>query len=276
MKKSLLIILTATLTNAFAQIPNAGFEQVTTTTGFCNTGGAPMTTPTNYATTVSPTATTSISHSGSKAAMIASVGAQASSLITYDCIAFQPYITYTGIVPGSMTAWVRRAASLTNDTLTITVAVYDNATTAIAGGQLVIKGSGYTSYTQVTIPMTVVGTGIPAKLEILFSGSAVSGSSWYVDDLAFAAVGIATYGKDNFTMYYNSNNSAIEIKASNEENIFVCVYDVVGKKVLETPYLQMQNGNSTEVNTQGFQSGIYLVQILDKTGVLSTKRIVIQ
>ncbi len=277
MKKPLLIIFTIILTNAFAQIPNAGFEQVTTGT-LCNGSGPSYTVPTGYASTSNTLAVTAVAHAGSKAAMIASVGGIAEHLVTYDCSTVQYNFVYSGGNPSALTAWVRRAAAITNDTLTVASQTFDASNNILTAGQLKITGAGYTAYTQVVVTMTFVANGTTAKALIAFIGSKAANSSWYVDDVAYTTVGIAGYGAESFSMFYNSNTNSIEVSAtqSTEENISVSIYDVVGKKIIESPANQLLSGTSRTIPTQGFQPGIYLVQVQNKNGPVTTKRIFIQ
>jgi hypothetical protein len=102
--------------------------------------------------------------------------------------------------------------------------------------------------------------------------------TWWVDDLTLAdgILNTKTYDveKDDFSfsVYPNPSNGEMNIQAitshSNEGKITLTVFDMFGKKVLENIYFD----HSIQLSTQ-LSSGLYILQLIDKKGLIFLKRI---
>lgn len=81
---------------------------------------------------------------------------------------------------------------------------------------------------------------------------------------------IANFDKNEFSFYPNPATSFVEIKSPNGETFQVSIYNILGRKLINTEI----TGN-TKVNVSNLQSGIYLVQF-GKGADSFTKKLIIQ
>ena len=77
--------------------------------------------------------------------------------------------------------------------------------------------------------------------------------------------------RDNPVLYFNNATKCIEINIA-EKVAFVKIYDVTGRNVLTQP----NQNTSFKIDVNNFNSGIYVVNLIDRQGVSNTQRILIQ
>jgi hypothetical protein len=70
---------------------------------------------------------------------------------------------------------------------------------------------------------------------------------------------------------YNQNHQKIEVK-STEELSQINIYNLVGKKVGS----KKSNGKNIDFQTNGFIAGVYLVQVIEKSGMVTTKKVILR
>lgn len=135
------------------------------------------------------------------------------------------------------------------------------------------------SYTSVSVPFVnnpsfPVST-LPDSLRIYFLSSARPwinsalvpnpaqiGSTLWIDDISATVVGMKESIKLNqlVKVYPNPANTYVNISVTNEDAMFVDVYDITGKKLASS----VIDDNKVRINTESFNDGLYLYSIKDK------------
>lgn len=280
MRRSLLLFGTLVLSlccalTAFAQIPNAGFEDWLTVGSYMN--------PTGWSTTNVPSAVNNITrsstaHSGSYAVRGDIVSASPAYPVP------MPVLLMT--IPGF--PWTQRSAALTGyyqfspasgstDSLYITVTLY-KGTTGLAAGGAVLGGSA--SYNQFSAPIYYGTSDTPdsAMIVIMIAGpgsqSSVAqiGSYFLIDDLAFSGVASAVTEEKGslpnaFALAQNYPNpfnpsTRINFSVAQPGLVALKVYNVLGSEVATLVNEPKAAGRySVNWNAAGLSSGVYLYRM---------------
>ena len=101
---------------------------------------------------------------------------------------------------------------------------------------------------------------------------AVSAREFAISDIA----GVEDFGLEGFTLYPNPNNGSFTVQFSSDStnDINIAVYDMRGRQIFGNVYTNT-GLISKELNLQGIQSGVYLVNVEDGSRK-EVKRIVVQ
>lgn len=101
---------------------------------------------------------------------------------------------------------------------------------------------------------------------------AVNLSAFTITDIA----GVEDFGLDGFTLYPNPNNGnfTVQFNSDSTNDINIAVYDMRGRQIFGNVYTNT-GLISKELNLQGVQSGVYLVNVQDGSRK-EVKRIVVQ
>jgi len=98
--------------------------------------------------------------------------------------------------------------------------------------------------------------------DVLSASIVDSKIAWYEN---FTILGIEDNNIKDFSIYPNPTSTILNMNTKNIEIIKIEIYDVLGKKVLVT------KGNTTQIDISNLDSGLYLVNIQTKQGVLVKK-----
>ena len=95
----------------------------------------------------------------------------------------------------------------------------------------------------------------------------------YLDITYTPALSVNDFSDNVFALYPNPANNKLNIQCPNSRINSINIFSIDGKKVLVTDNV---NSNELELNISHFNKGIYLIQVLDINGALSTKKLIKQ
>ena len=92
----------------------------------------------------------------------------------------------------------------------------------------------------------------------------------YLSDVEGASLSVDTFAANNFDVYPNPvTNGYVNIVSTNSNNIDVAIYDILGKRVVNTEIINNQ------VDVSALKTGIYMLQ-MTQNGNTITKKLVIK
>ncbi len=238
MKKTLqlslgLLFLSAMLTStasAQAPIPNGNFENWS--------GNTPVGWTTDNAGPNTPITMTTDAHSGNSALRGAVTSLGVPPIVTTgsaDTKGKVPYTDHPGVFQGYY-----KYATTTNDSLHVIV-VFTRQGQGI-GGSIFSSAANVSNYTQFSVPIFWNSANAPDSMSIAISiisatGIAHAGSTFYIDDLAFAnSNGVSTGEATAFALEQNYPNpfnpsTTIRYTLTESSQTVLAVYDVMGSLV---------------------------------------------
>jgi hypothetical protein len=125
-----------------------------------------------------------------------------------------------------------------------------------------------TAYKQANLVTSVSDTGGFVAYAIDASGNISEATKVIMFQYPVSAAQIA--GESEIKVSYNHANQVINVKGTSELS-YVSVYNILGKKVVNTKCY----GNTSEIQTKGFISGVYLIHVFEKEGSLKVVKIII-
>lgn len=297
MRKTLSVIIALFFCGtASAQIPNAGFETWTTTSGYdvpagwdqlnsmtasmstytC-TKGTPGAVGSSYIKLVSKTVT----------GMGVMPGVAVSGMI--DMMTFQPKYGFPNTTrPVSLTgSWQYMGFSGDQGHVTVLLSKWNSAMNmrdTVAYADQVLSGM-VMAWSTFTVPLTYRMSAMPDSAIILLSASGatpVNNSYLYVDNLAFTGTvpsGIASVVSNNiaFSVFPNpaGNSTVVNYTALAGGTVTVSVCDLSGKCVRTISAAVIKGDNSIRVGLEGLAKGAYLVR-LDDGGTAAVRKMIVE
>lgn len=278
-----------------AQIPNAGFETWTTTSGYdVPTGWDQLNSMTSSMSTYTCTKGTPGAVGSSYIKLVSKTvtgmgvmpGVAVSGVI--DMASFTPKSGFASTVrPVSLTgSWQYMAFGSDQGHIAVLLSKWNTAMNmrdTVAFTDYMLPGMAM-SWATFTIPLTYQSTAVPDSAIIVLSASGttpVNSSYLYVDNLAFTgtvptAVNSIANNKSPFSIYPNpaSETATINFTSSSNQNVNVHISDMSGKlvKSVEQP---VQNGkNQIHLDLKGLIKGMYLIVLNNETETETQKLIV--
>lgn len=283
---------------SFAQIPNAGFENWTTTSGYdvptdwdqlnaltdtvsvytC-TKGTPGNPGSSYIKLVSKTIT----------GLGVAPGIACSGLLNVSSLAsFAPKSGFANTArPVSLTGnWQYMAYGSDQGYISVLLSKWNTATSTrdtVAYTKHVLPGM-VMSWASFTIPLTYYTGDVPDSALIVLSASGntpVNNSYLYVDNLAFtgtvpAGLGNITANAASFTVYPNPANTVATIgyTAATGGTVQVVLTDIFGRRMLAVTKNVAAGTNQLPLDIAGYAAGLYHVTIIDGHNTASNTLIV--
>lgn len=186
-------------------------------------------------------------------------------------------VTYTGGTVVSqrylkMTAWVKYAPVGGDYAIAAVQAVLSGQG---AGGKDSVVGSGglyiqaLSNYTEITVPITYVDpTVVPDKLLISFmssdltgesGGTAASGSTLYVDDVAISTVASvnSVFTRSNLaTTFPNPAIDVWDLQSNSNDELTVNIYNMTGTLVAENTFVK-----NSSISVSNLPAGMYFYKL---------------
>lgn len=282
-------------TTSFAQIPNAGFEDWTNTSGY--------NTPTswdNLNATTNPLSTYTCikgtpGYAGASYLQLISKTVMGLGVVpgvavsgVLDVTAAQPKSGFPFTQrPGSLTgAWQYMAYGSDAGHIIVFLSRWNMTTMSrdtIAYTDHTLSGM-VMSWASFNIPLTYMSTASPDSAIIVLSASGttpVANSYLYVDTLQFT--GSAT-GIVNTTAYADMDiivspnpalsNTSVAFSGTTGNTATITITDISGKVVYTAQQVEHAGNNTVHVNTNNFTGGLYLVSVSDEQGRAITKLVI--
>lgn len=262
---------------AFAQIPNAGFEQWT--------GNEPAGWSTNNANLPGSTTKCTTAHSGSYSAQISTMPVATSyaggNLTSGDGVL---YFATGSLNPPAFNGWYQLSAN-GGDYVAIDIAT-KCGNTGSGAGVLYLKDntSVWKQFSVCIYYPAQCGTDSAQALIWLTNAATFcnAGTSARIDDLSFGACVTAVYGPDNIAAFESlspnpaSAYSDVIYALSDAGNVNIALYDLSGRMVQELlpPVLQAPGRYKVPAELSGLEGGLYLC-VLTVNGQAFTKKLMV-
>ncbi len=123
-------------------------------------------------------------------------------------------------------------------------------------------------------PGFAIGDIVPNTAEIYFDTNPAIITNTFNTEFV-ETLNTSEFTSDNFMIYPNPSNDAIEISVNHASEIIkeIVIYDVVGKTVQK---IQAVDSNRTRISISELQSGIYLVELTTSSNLKQVKKLVIK
>lgn len=261
----------------FAQIPDAGFENWSS--GSCDepSGWNTVNGSTSILGLCTAQEETANPNSGSSALKIQTgelgfpVFQTVPGLVSNGNIDVQSQSVNGGIPfterPTSFSGWYR-AQPVNGDSYSL-IAVLINENTGDTVGASIFEGSAtVNSWTQFVEPVQYLNEQTPTLLQItMFASDPLNpqdGSAVYFDDLDYQTitVGIDEIASTNVSVYPNPALDEVFFESTDNENMLVSIYNILGLKVQE----QQLSGSANRVDVSELPTGTYIWQVSSVEG----------
>ena len=296
MKKSIFTFITATVASvsAFAQMPNAGFENwtavntysvpdgwgtlnnTTTLAGvYTVTKGTPGSPGTSYMKITSKTVGTAVVGGIAVSGMIDSMTMQPKCGFAYN---MRP-ANFTG-------KWQHMIYGSSQGSIKVTLTRWDTGTNMrmpVASGSVTLSGMAM-SWANFTIPLTYVDGNNPDSCIIILkaSGSTPTNNDYlWVDNLAFSGVvtGVQTQASSlsNVTIYPNPSAELInvDLNLKSEQKVSLELIDLTGKLIVSKDLGILQGDSKQSINASGVTKGTYFMKVVTEKGT-EVRKIIIE
>jgi Secretion system C-terminal sorting domain len=162
-------------------------------------------------------------------------------------------------VPTSMRFWME--SNFPNDAVLLASATVSDANSNPLAYAVSFEVNQYNSYTEVVVPFEVVGTGVPTKVDIVFSIGTQNGD---LAELIGAVVRL-----DDVSL---SNIPVVTIQTGFTGSADVIVSDMTGKMVLQQNLQNTDANGAIRLDVSTLAPGMYTVSVKGE-GKVATARI---
>lgn len=284
------IILLFSASTAFAQIPNAGFENWTSVSTYSVPDG--WGTLNNTYTVQTATKGTP----GSPGASYLKLTSKTYSNTVINGIAVSGVLDTITMQPKSGFAFNQQPANLTGKwqhmiygssqgSVQVKLTRWDGGAgsrVAVASGSVTLSGMAM-SWANFTIPLSYSDSNAPDSCVIILkaSGSNPTNNDYlWVDNLAFSGsvVGLTEMHSsfENLNVYPNPAKDVIHISFTGKANQYskVEMFDVAGKKVLENDFGPLSGNVNKNINVSKLAKGIYTLKIVSENSTENRKVVI--